>query len=198
MQFLSGIFATALLVFTGVARGASLYQRGDIDLISRENIELECYDGTHAMVSEYGSAWIVPLAVACYEYVAENNTQMWSSEICVAAASVSGVTVLRDFCVCISKSYPSIVIPSQTDLESLSYDVYANVVGDCAWQPGGCPITQQNFIDMVYGSITAYGGTNWPTSAQEVIDQWNIIVAWAGTYPAVPYLNFNDWLHYSI
>ncbi|KIY45267.1 hypothetical protein FISHEDRAFT_28659, partial [Fistulina hepatica ATCC 64428] len=62
---------------------------------------------------------------------------------------------------------------------------------------GGCPITQQNFIDMVYGSISAFGGDSWPSSAQDVIDIWDVILAWAATGTTIPYLNFNDWLHYS-
>ncbi|KIY47346.1 hypothetical protein FISHEDRAFT_74740 [Fistulina hepatica ATCC 64428] len=123
MQFLSGIFATALLVFTGVARGASLYQRGDTDLISRENIGADCYAGVHGVEGLPGNGWITPLAYACEDWIAQGNTQMWSSEICVAAASVAGVSNLRDFCVCIEATHPDIIIPSQTDLESLNYDV---------------------------------------------------------------------------
>ncbi|KIY47423.1 hypothetical protein FISHEDRAFT_74722 [Fistulina hepatica ATCC 64428] len=197
MLSLSGMLATSLLVFTGVARGASLYQRGDTNLISRENIGADCYAGVHELEDETGWAWITPLAAACEEWIAQNNTQMWSSEICVATASVAGVSITRDFCVCVTEDNPTIIIPSQTDLESLNYDVYANVVGECAWQPDGCPMTQQNFIDMVYGSISAYGGTNWPTSAQEVIDAFDTILDWTLTGTTTPYLNFNDWLHYS-
>ncbi|KIY47428.1 hypothetical protein FISHEDRAFT_74727 [Fistulina hepatica ATCC 64428] len=198
MLFSSGIFATALVVFTGVARGASFYRAGETDLTSRENIGLECYNGDHDITYESGRDWIAPLAAACYRWVVENNTELWENKLCVAAASVATVNVLRNFCVC-NRVYNSAdaFIPSQTDLQSLDYNVYANIVGDCAWQTGGCPMTEQNFIDMVYSSITEYGGTNWPSSAQEVIGHWNDILSWAATGTDIPYLNFNDWLHYS-
>ena len=37
--------------------------------------------------------------------------------------------------------------------------VYAAIVGDCAWAAGGCPITPQNFVDLIYSSVQ----TNWPS-----------------------------------
>ena len=48
----------------------------------------------------------------------------------------------------------SIVLPPFSQWPSLDYNVYADIVGECAWAPGGCPITQQNFIDLVYGAIS--------------------------------------------
>ena len=40
--------------------------------------------------------------------------------------------------------------------------IYASIVGDCAWAPNGCPITQQNFIDFVYSTLTEIGSADWP------------------------------------
>ena len=48
----------------------------------------------------------------------------------------------------------SIVLPPFSQWPSLDYNVYASIVGDCAWATGGCPITQQNFIDLIYGAIS--------------------------------------------
>ncbi|KIY48871.1 hypothetical protein FISHEDRAFT_73206 [Fistulina hepatica ATCC 64428] len=217
MQLLS-IFATAFIVFAGATRGASVYQ-DDTDLIARggapepsktpavqpppakapvpkENVGASCFNGVHALLNGPGSRWITPLANACQNWVAKNNTELWSNKICVAAAGVSSPTILRNFDVCVTGAFPTIVIPSQKNLKSLDYNVYANIVGGCAFQKGGCPMTQQNFIDLVYSSISAFGGTEWPSSAQEVIDHWNIIKKWAATGNTVPYLNFNDWLHF--
>ncbi|KIY48890.1 hypothetical protein FISHEDRAFT_6652, partial [Fistulina hepatica ATCC 64428] len=89
---------------------------------------------------------------------------------------------------------PNIVIPSQKDLKSLDYNVYANIVGGCAWQKGGCPMTQQNFIGLLYSSISAFEGKNWPSCASFLT---NIFKKWTATGDTIPYLNFNDWLHFS-
>ncbi|KAJ7930909.1 hypothetical protein B0H13DRAFT_1466943, partial [Mycena leptocephala] len=59
-----------------------------------------------------------------------------------------------------------------------------------------CPITQQNYIDFVYGAMTAAGVTTWP-SAEVVSAWWDPIVQWTATGATVPYANFNDWLHFS-
>ncbi|KIY48841.1 hypothetical protein FISHEDRAFT_29682, partial [Fistulina hepatica ATCC 64428] len=161
------------------------------------NIGADCYAGVHGVEGAHShlSMYVSNLvqAYACEDWIAQGNPQMWSSEICVAAASVAdglGIAQLRRTYLC-SKQ------PSRYCFERFFFSqVYANVVGDCAWQSGGCPMTQQNFIDMVYGSISAYGGTNWPTSAQEVIDAFDTILDWTLTGTDTPYLNFNDWLHY--
>ncbi|KAJ7814784.1 hypothetical protein B0H14DRAFT_3476798 [Mycena olivaceomarginata] len=47
-----------------------------------------------------------------------------------------------------------------------------------------------NYVDFYYGELTT--ATIFP-----VIALWNAIVAWAATGSTVPYLNFNDWLHFS-
>ncbi|KAJ7861737.1 hypothetical protein B0H14DRAFT_2349924 [Mycena olivaceomarginata] len=75
--------------------------------------------------------------------------------------------------------------------------IYAGIVGSCAFASGGCPITQQNYIDFYYGELTAVNSNNFPSSTAVVIALWNAIVAWAATGSTVPYLNFNDWLHFS-
>lgn len=41
--------------------------------------------------------------------------------------------------------------------------IYAGIVGECAWQEGGCPITQQNYIDFVYGALSDLNSTEWPS-----------------------------------
>jgi hypothetical protein len=77
--------------------------------------------------------------------------------------------------------------------------VYATIVGDCASAEGGCPVTQQNFIDLVYSELTATGKNVFPTSADVLVsDRIAPIFAWAGFTAAegVPYLNFNDYLHF--
>ena len=49
-------------------------------------------------------------------------------------------------------------VPEQTKLPYLDYGVFAGIVGDCAYAEGGCPITMQNFVDLVYGVISTEKG----------------------------------------
>ena len=99
---------------------------------------------------------------------------------------------------------------------SLNYtQIYANIVGECAWEPNGCPITFQNYVDFYYGALSAVGSTNWPryvfrfcVTLQRLIcvysdveqvqtRYWEPMLEWAATGDVLPYTNFNDWLHYS-
>jgi len=77
--------------------------------------------------------------------------------------------------------------------------VYASIVGNCAWSPRGCPIIQQNLIDLVYSELAASGSNVWPDSAQTLIDtRISKIFKWTAftTKQGIPYRNFNDFLHY--
>ena len=40
--------------------------------------------------------------------------------------------------------------------------IYASIVGDCAWAEGGCPVTQQNFIDFIYSTLSEIGSGDFP------------------------------------
>ncbi len=77
-----------------------------------------------------------------------------------------------------------------------SWKIYAEIVGDCAWQAGGCPVTQQNFIDFVYGTLSALGKGNWPSSVNVLLESWNQELGWTLTCDTIPYTNLNDFLHY--
>ena len=44
----------------------------------------------------------------------------------------------------------------------LASQLYATIVGDCAWEPNGCPITQQNYIDFIYATLSEIGSGDWP------------------------------------
>ncbi|KDR82271.1 hypothetical protein GALMADRAFT_59417, partial [Galerina marginata CBS 339.88] len=57
---------------------------------------------------------------------------------------------------------------------------------------GGCPITQQNYIDFYYRTLTNAGSPIFP-DVNNVKGWWNAISAWANTGSSVPYTNFNDW-----
>ncbi|KIK55169.1 hypothetical protein GYMLUDRAFT_176169, partial [Collybiopsis luxurians FD-317 M1] len=126
---------------------------------------------------------------------AANTTNVWSVKSCVAAATCQGVTPLIEMIQCTTGAES---VPDAPETQSLDYNIYAGIVGDCAWQEGGCPITQQNYLDFVYGTLTEINTSAWPENADYVITNWwNYIKQWTLTGDTVPYLNFNDWLHYS-
>ncbi|KAF9049401.1 hypothetical protein BDZ89DRAFT_1006772 [Hymenopellis radicata] len=119
------------------------------------------------------------------------STDLWSVASCVAGATCSG----SDLLTLAQCQNPAV---SKANAPHLNYNIYASIVGDCAWQEGGCPITSQNYIDFFYGQLTAIGSTSWPSSAEDVITQyWNPINEWTNTGATIPYTNFDDWLHYA-
>ncbi|KAJ3712779.1 hypothetical protein DFJ43DRAFT_1127971 [Lentinula guzmanii] len=141
----------------------------------------------------------VNLVENCRFTVADNNiTDIWGVQSCVAAATCQGVTPLVEMVQCTQSEVGSDVsVPDAQETESLDYNIYATIVGDCAWQEGGCPITQQNYIDFVYGTLSDIATDTWPDVNNVIANWWDYITAWTATGDTVPYLNFNDWLHYS-
>ncbi|KAJ7500671.1 hypothetical protein B0H11DRAFT_1856122 [Mycena galericulata] len=134
------------------------------------------------------------LAANCINSVNSGNfNNLWGITSCVAAATCYDVGDLITSVEC--QTGFSVTNAAQA---SLDYDnVYAPIVGSCAFASGGCPITQQNYIDFYYGTLTAINTANYPSSSAVVIAFWDAITAWTATGTTVPYLNFNDWLHFS-
>ncbi|KAK7457860.1 hypothetical protein VKT23_010204 [Stygiomarasmius scandens] len=125
---------------------------------------------------------------------AANTTDIWGVKSCVAAATCQGVTPLIEMVQCTPGGEG---VPEASQTESLDYNIYAGIVGDCAWQEGGCPITQQNYIDFVYGTLSEIGTSTWPDVNNVIANWWVPIKDWTATGETVPYLNFNDWLRFS-
>ena len=42
------------------------------------------------------------------------------------------------------------MLPDYKTWPSLDYNIYAEIVGECAWGKGGCPVTMQNLVDLVW------------------------------------------------
>ncbi|KAJ7612007.1 hypothetical protein DFH06DRAFT_1109636 [Mycena polygramma] len=123
--------------------------------------------------------------------LAENGTSIWSHPACVAAATCQGTESV----IILNQCQNPNVLPDE-EIPNMAASIYGNMVGDCAVDR--CLITQQNYIDLVYGQVTAAGVTEWPSSSQYVITHWwQPILAWTGTGDSTPYANFNDWLHWS-
>lgn len=156
-----------------------------------------CYAGVHEIANndQYGAQ---VLANACFNALGNDRSGIWSNRLCVAAAVAAIPVILIDYANC--GDLNTTIVPAEANFASLDYNVYASIVGDCAWAESGCPITEQNFIDLVYSELTAIGSTVWPTSAQQLInDRILPIFTWTkfSVSQGVPYLNFNDYLHYS-
>ncbi|KAF7344100.1 Chitin synthase [Mycena venus] len=134
------------------------------------------------------------LAANCINSVNSGNfNNLWGIQSCVAAATCYSVGDLITSVEC--QTGLTVTNAAQASLDYTN--IYAGIVGSCAFASGGCPITQQNFIDFYYGTLTAINTANFPSSSAVVIALWNAITAWAATGSTVPYLNFNDWLHFS-
>ncbi|TBU48843.1 hypothetical protein BD309DRAFT_203843 [Dichomitus squalens] len=189
-------FAVAFAAFSAVAANAA-------SLGKRQSSA--CYGAVKGMVA-YERPFVYPLFEECnYALGTEQAKQNpWTNKICVAAAVVASMPVLHDGLECSADpdNSTSIVLPPISQWPSLDYNVYADIVGECAWAPDGCPITQQNFIDLVYGAISqeTRNTPSYPDSAETLIKYYlTPVFNWTAfsTDAGIPYLNFNDWLHYS-
>ncbi|VDC05376.1 unnamed protein product [Peniophora sp. CBMAI 1063] len=158
-------------------------------------ITAQCYNGIHAVAAD--QAFVQPLADACLNSLpSDDKSGLWSSKLCVAAGVAAGIEQLNDYAYCFTNA----TVPSPAQFGSLDYGVYAAIVGGCAYAPDGCPVSEQNFVDLVYGAISGAGLATYPPDSGYFVQHYLApIFAWTNfsAEEGVPYLNFNDWLHYS-
>ncbi|KAK6995928.1 chitin synthase [Favolaschia claudopus] len=129
------------------------------------------------------------LAANCIDSVnAGNVNTLWSIKSCVAAATCYGVGDLITSVEC----QTGFVVTNSAQA-ALPSSIYNGIVMGCT----SCAITQQNYIDFYYGQLTAVNSANFPSSIDVVKAFWSAITTWAATGSTVPYMNFNDWLHFS-
>ncbi|KAJ7921412.1 hypothetical protein B0H13DRAFT_2416777 [Mycena leptocephala] len=151
-------------------------------------IEFAKFIGIHDGTFSFGTAGCAAITHACLK---ENGTSIWSHQACVASATCQGTesVIILNQC-----QNPNVLAASA--IPNLSFAIWTNIVGSCA--TSGCPMTQQNYIDFVYGAMSAANVTVWPNSVDDVIkNYWDPILAWTATGDTIPYTNFNDWLHWS-
>ncbi|PBK98636.1 hypothetical protein ARMGADRAFT_1131072 [Armillaria gallica] len=116
---------------------------------------------------------------------------LWSKTSCATAATCQGTSRLVQLAQCYNSE-----VNDACDISHLSYNIYANIVGDCAWQEGGCPITFQNYVDWFYGALSAVNATIWPELLCQRRSKLGLYSR-LDTDRSLPYTNFDDWLHYS-
>ncbi|KAJ6541038.1 hypothetical protein DFH09DRAFT_1031901 [Mycena vulgaris] len=150
-------------------------------------VEYEKHIGIYDNTLSFSSA-CSSVTFACLN---ENGTSIWGHASCVAAATCQGsqsVVILNQ---CRNHN-----VAAASAIPNMGASIYGHIVGNCA--PSNCPITKQNYIDFIYGQMSAAGVTVWPSSVDDVVKAWwEPIVAWTATGETIPYSNFNDWLHWS-
>ncbi|KAG7442155.1 uncharacterized protein BT62DRAFT_936247 [Guyanagaster necrorhizus] len=145
----------------------------------------------------YHEAYDASCTQLVYDCLAQVNgtegetADLWSVTSCTTAATCQGTYWTVFLAQCWNSD-----VDDASDLPHLNYNIYANIVGDCAWQEGGCSSTFQNYVDWFYGALSAVDATIWPDFST-VEANWDYIVGWTLTGDTIPYTNFDDWLHYS-
>ncbi|KAJ7628012.1 hypothetical protein DFH06DRAFT_1338837 [Mycena polygramma] len=135
-------------------------------------IEAAKYVGIHAGDFSYSQAG----ASITYACLKENGTSIWSHPACVGAATCQGSESVITLNQC---QNPNVLAASA--IPNMAAAIYGAFVGDSS--SSGCPITQQNYVDIIYNQMSAAGVTTWPSSVGEVVNTWwNPILKW--TAPA--------------
>jgi len=131
------------------------------------------------------------LMTACEQLPAAEATNPWGQAACLAAATCAGYgTLVRNRLTCLGFNVPALLNMI------IDYNLYASIVGSCAWAPGGCPITPQNYIDFIYRTLVSIQSSAFPIGAQDLVDTYfSPIVSWIAQTDA-PYANFLDWLRW--
>ncbi|KAJ7789024.1 hypothetical protein B0H14DRAFT_3503488 [Mycena olivaceomarginata] len=112
-------------------------------------------------VSKRSNSLCLNLAANCIDTVNSGTVNnLWGIKSCVAAATCYGVGDLITSVEC--QTGFTVTNAAQASLDYTT--IYAGIVGSCAFASGGCPITQQNYIDFYYGELTAVNSNNFPRS----------------------------------
>ncbi|KAI0317873.1 hypothetical protein OF83DRAFT_93727, partial [Amylostereum chailletii] len=136
-----------------------------------------CYSAVHQIAAD--RPFVQPLADACLNSINKDVSQLWNSKLCVAAGVTSSPGYLRDYATCGAANETE--VPVLAAIPHLDYSVYAEIVGSCAYDEGGCPITQQNFIDLVYSAISGAGLTIYPNVDDLITYYIQPLITWANT-----------------
>ncbi|KAF5373027.1 hypothetical protein D9758_001547 [Tetrapyrgos nigripes] len=195
MKFATALIALTLVVFTSAAPAP-------VPAGAPGNAQAFC-QATHDARGNYAGGFnkgCVDLIDNCLDTLnTTRSTNIWDVKHCVSAAMCGGTSKLLVLANC---QNPAIDVRG-TSAPSLNFaDVYAPIVGDCAWIPpsqgGSCPMTRQNFIDFVYGSFSDINikTSHYPDVSLVINNWWASLIDWTATGQTVPYLNLNDWLHF--
>ncbi|KZV75472.1 hypothetical protein PENSPDRAFT_661647 [Peniophora sp. CONT] len=164
-------------------------------LNSRQTSGSECAGAVSSM-AVYDRPFVYPLFLSCKNALGNSaaaKEDPWVNRNCVAAAVAASIPIFHDGLTC-GVSTGTVDLTPISTWPSLDTNVYASIVGSTDGR-----ITQQNFIDLIYGAISEEGGA-YPDSAATLIEYYiQPVFNWTALSIAdgIPYTNFNDWLHYS-
>ncbi|KIY68284.1 hypothetical protein CYLTODRAFT_374656 [Cylindrobasidium torrendii FP15055 ss-10] len=191
--------AASLAILTPVfAKHGMVQKRGHAQLADAiQAREEQSTDICSAAVASLGQYTVyepacVNLIYNCLDAV--NSTEaIWSQASCVAAATCDGTRNLYQLAQCQNSAI------STTNASYLDYGIYANITGECAYAEGGCSMTQQNFVDFFYATLSSIESPEWPSDANSVVtNYWDVIKEWVAVEgDDIPYMNFADFLLYS-
>ncbi|KZV75466.1 hypothetical protein PENSPDRAFT_748368 [Peniophora sp. CONT] len=180
---------------TITALAAVLAVEGTSRLDTRQSSECA---GAAKTMAAYDRPFVYPLFEACAKQLgtsAPRRENPWLEKMCVAAAVSASLPVFHDGLTCNLNTSEPVELTDASTWPSLDSNVYASIVGSSDGK-----ITQQNFIDLVYSTISETTGGPYPDSAETLVDYYiKPIFDWAAfdLSEGIPYTNFNDWLHYS-
>ncbi|KAL1694259.1 hypothetical protein GGG16DRAFT_47438 [Schizophyllum commune] len=152
-----------------------------------------CYSATHGFSYPDKEQYQRNLMDACTADEAVTDCgDLWGSAACVAAA------------ISFNKIWPGTVqglaackndgIDCQDALLDLDPSIYTSIVGG----DGSGAMTQQNYIDFIYSTLSAIGSADYPSSPDNLVSTgWQPLLDWTKTGDSIPYGNLNDFLHYA-
>ncbi|KAF7324053.1 hypothetical protein MKEN_00627700 [Mycena kentingensis (nom. inval.)] len=167
----------SFLTLAASALGAAVEAHVNVD--PQTSVEYVKYIGIHDTTLLY-SAGCASVTNACLK---ENGTSIWSHSLCVAAAGCQGTRSVITLNQC---QNPNVLVASS--IPNLSSATWTSITGSSSGR-----MSQQNFIDFVYGAMSTAGVTSeWPTVDDVIQYWWTPIVEWTAAGETIPYANFND------
>uniref|UniRef100_A0A0W0F1B8 Uncharacterized protein n=1 Tax=Moniliophthora roreri TaxID=221103 RepID=A0A0W0F1B8_MONRR len=157
--------------------------------------ECQALFDSQAFYHDHYSAACNVLTSECINRIYNGLVDLWNDRVCLAAATCQGTEKTVGIGACIS---PEIAALGHEGLPTIKSDLFLTIVTDCRTAPGRCVVTQQQYVDFFYGTLSLLGSTVWSDLQSEVIGLWWASIRdWAGTGDVVPYGNFDDWFHFS-
>jgi hypothetical protein len=131
----------------------------------------------------------------CIAQSDQKLTNPWSNEACLLGATCfGGQRPVDDFLAAVygAKNPGSNAYPASLNEPRVSTSLFSKISTD------GKSVTQQNFIDAYYSTLSSVGGP-YPPNANLVISYFNRVLGWTAFCPGqgIPYMNFADYFEYS-
>jgi hypothetical protein len=152
---------------------------------------LEKYNGYHYPELKKHSDACTVLHNDCIAQASNFTIYIWGRKSCVAAATCESPAAIVKLTQCHDDSGER---NGQADTPGLGTILWSNLVGKNA--DNGDGLTQQKYVDFIYGTLSELKSTTWPASSQAVIDEWyKPLSNYINKGQVIPYRAFDDYLH---